>query len=150
MDHKDMWVTYPSSIGPITVIETRRKAKPAGLCRPYEYVLPMKEINNLVAELRAALKDLDDQGFQCSLVDRKGLTKGVRLHFFVLAFRKDLCGPSDGGVTRQQWEDVTKLVQGILTKYLGEDAVAYIEPYSEDDKFQSRWQAYIMYEEFKS
>ena len=149
MDHKDMWVTYPSTVGPITVISTRRKNRPAGRCKPYEYVLPMKESAALVAELRAALKDLEKKGFQCAAVWRKGLAKGVKVSFFILGYKPGLCGTTTG-VTLPEWEAVTKLVQDILTEYLGEDAKAYIEPYSEDAKFQSRWEAYVMHEEFNA
>ena len=149
MSHKDMWVTYPSNVGPITVIETRRKNRPAGLRKPYEYVLPMKEVNELVSELRAALKGLKEKGFQCAGVTRKGLAKGVKIDFFILGYKPGLCG-SPEGVTLPQWEYVTNLVQDILTAYLGADAKAYIEPYSMIEKFQSRWEAYVMYEEFKT
>jgi hypothetical protein len=151
-----MHVTYPSAIGPITVIETRRKNRPVGLRKPYEYVLPLIEVNEIVSELRTALRGPTAPTmrascgvFQCAEVSCKRLARGVKIDFFILGYRPGFCGATTG-VTLPQWESVTKLVQDILTSYLGDDALAYIEPYSEDRKFQSRWEAYIMYEEFQS
>lgn len=142
MGYKDMWVTY----GDVTVIETKRKNRPAGLRKPYEYVLSLKDADLFITELRFATKALENQGFQFGGVTRKGLTRGYKVDFFLLGYEPD-SGDTDG-VSRKQWEEVTTLVQSILTKYLGPDAEAYIEPYSSSEKFQARWEAYVMYKEF--
>jgi hypothetical protein len=56
MSRTEHLVDVPTNVGTITYIETRRKNRPAGLRKPYEYVLPMKEAKALCAELRAGMR----------------------------------------------------------------------------------------------
>lgn len=146
MSRKEHLVDIPTNVGTITVIETTRKNRPKGLRRPYEYVLPLKEAKALHDGLRDALKDAESLGFQCSLVSRKGLSYGIRLHVFLLGYRPGLCGTPEG-VSPSLWGETVRAVQRLLTKHLGRDARVYAEPYSQDDKFQARFETYIMHEE---
>jgi hypothetical protein len=148
MSQKEHLVDVQTNIGTITYVETTRKNRPDGLRKPYEYVLPMKRAKELSEELRAGLKDSHEKGFQCSLVERKGLASGIRLHVFVLGYKPGLCGANDG-VSPALWGETVRGVQRLLTGYLGKDARAYVEPYSNDKKFQLRFETYVMYEEFK-
>lgn len=145
MSQKEHLVNISTTTRTITVIETRRKNRPEGLRKPYEYVLSMKEVEALCDELRAGLKDAESKGFQCSLVSRKGLTKGIWLSFFLLGYRP---GFGTAGVSPTLWGETVRVVQRLLTKYLGKDARVYAEPYSNDKKFQARFETYIMFGEF--
>lgn len=148
MSRKEHLVDIPTSVGPITVIDTSRKTRPVGLRKPYEYVLPVKDANALAQKLRDALKGSESKGFQCGLASRKGLARGIRLDYFLLGYRVGLCGDSKG-VSPALYGETVRAVQRLLMKYLGKDARVYAEPYSQDDKFQSRFETYIMFEEMK-
>jgi len=148
MSQKEHLHEIPTSIGPITVIGTERKNRPAGLRKPYEYVVPLTAAEALVKELRSGLKDAEGKGFQCSLVSRKGLTRGIKLEIFLLGYRPNLCGDPTG-VSPALYGETVRLVQRTLNKCLGMDARMYAEPYSNDRKFQARFETYIMFEEMK-
>lgn len=151
MSRKEHLHEIPTHIGPITVIGTCRKTRPAGLRKPYEYVLPLKEAEALVKELKAALKGAEAKGFQCASVDRKAVSKGVRVDFFILGYAPGLCGDGEpgepNGVSAKLYGETVKAVQGALFKYLGKDARVYADPYSLKTKFQCRFETYIKYEE---
>ena len=138
----------PTSVGIMTVIATsRRSGRPLGLKKPYEYVLPFAQTRAIVKDLATGLEARGGEDlFQCVLVEWKPLKNGIRLHLWVLGFRPGLCGPSEhAGVSRENWDNTCKFLQDTLFRYLGEDARMYSEPYSEDRKFQLRFDTYVMY-----
>ena len=70
--------------------------------------------------------------------------KGIRLNLFLLGYKFGYCGDPDEGISRKDWQQITKKVQEIYFKYLGKDARIYAEKYTVEDKFQARHETYIM------
>ena len=108
---------------------------PNNLKGVYEYVLPMIAVTTLVSDMKAIVAN---SGLQCTLIDKKAITYGVRLQVFLLGGR---------GVTESQWNEITDLVFSKLKTCLPE-AVPYVEPWDKITKFQARWKGYIKYKEF--
>lgn len=148
MSIKEHLVDVPTNVGIVTFIDTSRKNRPKGLRKPYEYVVSIEDGKKLYDELKALLKP-QEQACQCAGVNRKALSRGVRLEVFVLGYTPGLCGPNDDrtGLQKAQWQTLCKDVQNILFKYLGKDARIYADRYSKKDKFQARIEAYIAYSE---
>lgn len=146
MSRKEHLCVVPTNVGTITVIGTTRKNRPAGLRKPYEYVLPIRGANTLVKELRDALKDAERNGFQCSMAKTKAVSRGIKLELFLLGYRPGLCGTPEG-VSKALYGETVRAVQRALTSHLGLDARVYADPYSQDDKFQMRFETYVMYDE---
>lgn len=147
----------PTNVGEVTLIHVARQNRPAGLKKPYEYVLSIEQVNALFDELKALIKPGNSKGLQCAGLWKKATTKGIRLNVFCLGFRVGLCGdhPDNArGVTAEYWTEICEGIQNILQKFLGEDAKIYAEPYVENEpamghhKFQARFETYIMYSAF--
>ena len=145
MSQKEHLHEIPTHIGTITVIGTVRKNRPAGLRKPYEYSLSIKDSEALVKEMRAGIKGV--RGFQCAGVGKKGLARGIKLDFFLLGYRPGLCGDDEEGVSREVYGKTVGALQQALTKYLGKDARVYAEPYSLKKKFEARFETYIQFSE---
>ena len=139
--------TVQSNVGNIEIIDTRRKCVPAGLRKPYEYRLTTAACVNLYAELHDLLRPWQ-AACQFASVQRKLLTRGIRLNVFVLAYTPGSCGAVDTvtGVRRLQWRAICKQLENVLINFLGEDAQMYADPYSTSDKFQARFETYIAYQ----
>jgi hypothetical protein len=149
-DNSDLLVDVPTTSGPVlTVIETARKNRPAGLNKPYEYVLRRTVADSKFKSLQDYLRrrDMDVRKFQYCAICRKTLAKGFRLNLFILGYTKGLCGNPDKGVTRQEWTNVCAKTQKALFGMLGQDAKAYIDEFSDSKKFQMRFEAYVAYKE---
>lgn len=136
-----------SNIGDIEIIDTRRKCVPAGLRKPYEYSMTTADCVNLYEELRELLKPWQ-ASCQFASVQRKLLTRGIRLNVFVLAYTPGRCGDTAAvtGVRRLQWRGMCKQLENVLINFLGADAQMYADPYSTSDKFQARFETYIAYQ----
>ena len=141
-DNSEFIVKVETNIGTVGFIQTSRKNRPK-IRKPYEYELTPAKTNKLNDVLKKYLKCYDNGMLQCVLVEKKGLMHGIRLHIFLLGYKPGLCGTPEG-ITKEGWEKVTKDVQDILNKYLGPEAKAYIEEFSEKDKFQFRFETYIL------
>ncbi len=139
--------TVQSNVGNIEIIDTRRKNVPEGLRKPYEYRLTTADCVNLYEGLRELLKPWQLK-CQFASVQRKLLTRGIRLNVFVLAYTPGFCGDADAetGVRRLQWRGMCKQLENVLINFLGEDAQMYAEPYNTSDKFQARFETYIAYQ----
>ena len=145
-DNTDHLHDIPTNIGIVTFIQTTRQNRPKGLKKPYEYILPLKKANALYEGLRNYIKP-KAAAYQCALVSKKGLSKGIKLGVFLLGYKPGLCGPGDDGVLPNEWVETCNHVQDLLTKYLGEDAKIYADEYTEDEKFQVLFETYIAYKE---
>lgn len=135
------------NIGNVEYIGVYRQNRPKGLRKPYEYILGTKDCKALLEELKFLKAYEKEDKFQFSGVTKKSVSKGIRFDLFLLAYKKGLCGVEKEGTSEAEWNEVCEKVQQILFKYLGEDALMYAEPYSDDDKFQARFETYIMYKE---
>lgn len=137
-------------------IHTSRSNVPKNLKKPYEYILPIAEFIALFNELHNFLEPKTlpcefskkpkpkPQGiYQCSGVRKKAISKGSRINIFVLGWAYD----SVSGATEEQWKETCDFIQNTLHKYLGEDANIYAEKFSKTEKFQARFETYIMYQE---
>ena len=143
----DLYANYEGIIDQLENSEVfefkREKATPPRLKKPYEYQATRPEFEATYKALRTYLSPLDPGELQCTLVDRKGITYGMRFNVFILAYDVGLCG--DGtGVTKDRWDSVVKKVEGMLTKLLGPNAKMYVEPWSSSGKFQARFETYVM------
>lgn len=145
-DNAKFIVTVESNIGPISYINTSRKTRPAGLRKPYEYVVPKKNADTKYAALRDFLKSQSREKFQCSYASKKGVSKGFKLNVFLLGYKVGLCGDRSG-CTPEEWDALTKQTQNMIFDMLGNDAEMYIDAYSADDKFQARIETYVAYQE---
>lgn len=135
-----------TNVGKCTFIATVRANRPKGLRKPYEYVLPLEKAKSLYNDLKALLKG-KEPAYQHAGVWKKGLTRGMKLNVFCLAYKPGFCGPGEGGTDRKDWEETCRAIQDVLFNYLGEDAAIYADRYCEDDKFQVTYKTYIAYEE---
>lgn len=135
-----------TNVGKCTLIATVRTNRPKGLRKPYEYVLFVEKAKSLYNDLNALFKE-KEPAYQIATVWKTGLTRGMKLKVFCLAYRPGFCGPGEGGVNREDWEATCRAIQDVLIKYLGEDAAIYADRYSDDEKFQARFETYIAYEE---
>lgn len=165
MTIKEHLVDVPFFGGSMTVIDTHRKNRPANLKKPYEYILPQKDVDMLVDELQAILKPhmgwtkrySKTKTCQYASINKVALAHGVRLDLFILAHARGLTGPvpstSDKeqwegythGVKKTEWDKLRKDIQAVFFKYLGKDARIYAEPFSKDKKFQAVLRLYIAY-----
>ncbi len=158
MPNEDYLVDVPTNIGTITVIDVKRKNVPAGLKKPYEYISSLPDVNNHYNKIKDYLKDKDDSRkknlhpvpgkLQYASIDRKVVTKGIKLTVFLLGYSPRSTGDITG-VTKDQWNAIVKQTQKLLFDFLGPDAEMYVEPFSTDDKFQARFETYVMYSELK-
>lgn len=133
--------------GSITFISTKRKNRPNGLKKPYEYVLSREKTKEFYEKLQRYIGNLntETEKFQCSGITKKSLTLGIRLDLFLLGYKHGLCRTPEG-VSEEHWKTACKDIQAIYFEYLGEDARIYDEPYTVNDKFQARHETYIAYE----
>lgn len=165
MTIKEHLVDIPFSGGTMTIIDTSRKNRPAGLKKPYEYILPQEDVNKLFDELKVFLKPHEGwlkrysktKTCQFASIDKKNLSLGVKLNLFILAHAPGLMGPPPtvedkehwehytSGVNKAEWDKLCKDIQDTFFKYLGKDARIYAEPFYKDKKFQARLQIYIAY-----
>lgn len=147
MSIKEHLVNVSANVGTVTIIDTSRKKRPAGLRRPYEYVVPAQIADTLYSELANVLMAYK-RNCQYASVIRKPLSRGARLDVFVLAGPPGWCEEaSEQGITREGWSELRCAVQETLFKYLGKDARIYADRYSKRDKVQARIETYIAYSE---
>jgi len=126
-------------IGAVEFIQVERANLPKGLRKPYEYVVSIKKGLELYTALFKYLKKQEKTGrFQCCGVSKKALAKGIRL--FVLSDYAN-------APMQIEWEEFCEKVQKILFRHLGQDAKIYADPYTTTDKFQARYETYILYKE---
>ncbi len=84
--------------------------------------------------------------FQHLSVDRKPVSKGIRLDVWALGFKTGYLG--DGrGVTEAEWNDIHGKFDEILARDLGQKVNMYFEKYNPKRKFQFSFTTYIMYKE---
>lgn len=146
MSIKEHLVDVQTNIGVITYIETTRKNRPAGLKKPYEYILTKKQFDRFYAAVQAYLKPWERK-LQCAGISKKAVSKGVRLDLFVLGYKPGLCGDPNEGVTRKEWQTICRELQDLFWKHLAKDANLYSEQYAAEDKFQSRLNTYVAFKE---
>jgi hypothetical protein len=140
-----------------------KSRRPAGLKRPYEYVLTtaafskfwkslMKQKELLEKTVDGKKLSHDSNGkfngkFQCAHIAKKPISCGVRLDIFVLGYKLGLTG-DQSGVTKPEWDAAVKAVQQILTDALGQDAEAYVQEWNPSPrKFEIRFETYIAFKE---
>jgi hypothetical protein len=136
----------PSNVGIITVLVTERQNRPAGLRKPYEYILPCAIAERKYKAIRDFLKEHGEEKFQCSYASKKGLSRGMKFNLFLLGYSPALCGP-DKRCTREEWEQAVVKTQEMVHDMLGPDARMYIDSFDPNKKFQARFETYIAYEE---
>ncbi len=155
-DNRKFRKTVQSSVGALgLLIQPKHESK---LPRPYEYELGVSEFRAMVGELKVIVKPLR---LQCDLVDVRAITRGARLHLFLLGYRPGLIPAAvsypgarklagdDGlakGVTRDQWEQMICDTRCALEARLIKISL-YAEPWSRSEKFQLRFGAYVKYKE---
>lgn len=124
-----------SSIGVIEYINTP-KIK-TSLKHPYQYKLYINDVNNLLKDLKK-LDFVKNNGVQHYLIDKKSISKGIRLQTWILA---------DYETTKIEWDKIISAFSNAIRKYV-KDAVIYVEDkVSDNRKPQARWETYIQYAE---
>jgi len=113
----------------------------SGLRKPYQYQMAEADILKLKKAAKDALKPYANL-VQCDLVDFKRTGLGFRVKIFVLACIPNFCGDSCG-VTEQQWNELVSAIKQSLVA-LDPDAPVYAEPWNTKDKFQARFETYIL------
>jgi hypothetical protein len=126
-------------------IEVTRKANRPPIRKPYEYVATQAAVDNYVQQLRDMKQFEKDGKLQMFFVQRKGLTRGIRLEFSMLGFNKGLVGDTRG-LHSNEWDILVETVQQLLHSFLGKDALLYAEPWNDTSKFQARFETYILFE----
>lgn len=130
---------------------------------PYQYVLPIAKVQELVRELKACF-DFDSvpprssrshRKLQCRAVETKACNRGIRLSVWSLGYALGHCGPlSPKGVTKREWDDLCNRVKKTLVSFLGTKGDLLTESYKEGadegGRFQLRFLSYIMYEELNT
>ena len=142
-ERNDSWL---QDAGMITFLCPPERPTPPGLRKPYQYILPIAETKKLLEELKTAIKPFDKPKLQMGGAYKKGLSRGIRLNIFLLGYYPGACGNLNEGITKEDWETVTKNVYDILVKYLP-DACPYIEDWRTERKFQFRFETYIAFQE---
>lgn len=151
--------TTDSEVGELGYVGVYRQNRPEGLKKPYEYVLPTAKAKKLYDDLAKLFKGLemgygkkrDAEGdkLQCAGPSKKSVSQGMRLNVFALGYTYGLCGEEGEGCSQEFWEDLCEKFQDTLVKYLGPDALIYAEPYSKEEKFEARFETYIMFKEMQ-
>lgn len=144
-------VDVPTNVGTITLINTSRRNRPAGLRKPWDYVMRIEEVKALVNEMKGFLvpiKELQfpsedqkvsypnrpnaDQVFRSqyplwkprvSVFITDKLHIGASVHFSVET--------TSHVVTQNQWNSIQSGMQNILTNHMGDDAESFKEGYAE-------------------
>jgi hypothetical protein len=80
------------------------------------------------------------------VVWKKSISKGIRFNLFMSAYAPG-SNQSPDGVLKEEWDTTSKQVCGILAKYLGPNLNIEIKPYSPTEKFQVKFETYIMHQE---
>lgn len=140
--------TFQSNVGEVTILMQPRHTTP-GLRKPYEYELPVADARALVKELKDYLKANGNEGkaLQCDLVDTKSVKYGMRLNVFLLGFRPGLTGEPEKGIYQHEWDRIWNGLIAIIKAQLGENVSVYVEPWSDKEKFQLRFETYIKFTE---
>jgi hypothetical protein len=112
-----------------------------GLRKPYQYQMAEANILRLKNAIKDALKPYANL-VQCDLVDFKRTGLGFRVNIFVLAFIPQFCG-DNRGVTESQWNALISAIKQSLIP-LDPEAPVYAEPWNTKDKFQARFETYIL------
>lgn len=116
----------------------------AKLCRPYQFVAKLKETETFLKNLRNALKPYAEP-LQCQLVDKKPISKGIRLTIFVLGKQPHYSGDGSPGISKKQWQQISNIVKTHIQGLLGEKAVILIDPWNKSSKFSITFETYIQY-----
>lgn len=117
-----------------------------GLKAPYQFKVHARTASDLASILR---QWVDGRGLQCNLIKSKPTTYGIRLSVFLLGYTHGLCGDDSKGIDAEDWENVTEKVTQMLKDNLGENVLPYVDEWSDDQKFQMRWEGYIMFRELE-
>ena len=138
-------VKIGSSLGPVSLLQQPTREVP-GLRKPYQYEVSAADGKQLVKDLQDMLNPLDNNSLQCSGVSTKPTKYGIRLDVFLLGFRPGFCGDSMG-CTDIFWQGVTLGLINRLKQTLGSSVLVYVEPWTDKEKFQARFETYIKYRE---
>ena len=128
-----------------------RRKRPAGLPRPYEYVLSLKELT-LLYELLSGLTPQFAPVTKFYAVSKTPIKHGVVLDVRTVAHaarvRRDQFGdPLERPITKTAWRELTERTQTLLLVMLGKDAVVRADPFKTTGMFSLSFSAYIAYHE---
>jgi hypothetical protein len=138
--------TLDTNVGKMDVIVTERQNRPAGLRKPYEYILPRKEAEAKYKAIFTYLRSQSQRKFQFASASKRGLSRGMKMNIFLLGYEPGATG--DGtGCTAEEWNELTGKTQAMVHDMLGPDARMYIDPHRSKDKFQARIETYIAFRE---
>jgi len=154
-NEEDFVYTYPlakplGDMTTISYIEIHRKNIPEGLRKPYEYVLPVKNVKQFINKINGIIKVFNgkNKNRPC-YVHRKGLSSG--LHLRVQLYPK-LVRYGIFSNTSEEWEQLIEDVQKTLFKYFGEDAKMFFRRMNDptiknQNRISAWWEAYVMFKE---
>jgi hypothetical protein len=116
--------------------------KRKGLRYPYTRTSTTKKVLAFKAKMKEMSKFYQDVKLQCfhTPVERK--TYGWKVSVFMLGYKPGLCG-SPEGILKEEWEKLAKDFTVLLSKLTGEPESVYMEPWSDESKFQIRWEKYL-------
>ena len=138
-----MWrQTFNSNIGIITMLVAPKRA--STLRKPYQYSMPAKQCRQLTQTINTVLKAFS--GLQHAGMDAKRTKYGCRLNIFALGYRPGYTG-DQSGIDANQWASCTQQVLDALKQTLGDDVALYVEPWSATNKFQARFETYVLFPE---
>ena len=106
-----------------------------------------------IAQVKTVLEDFkkllgeNTHLFNCELVDRKGLTHGIRLNVFALSHCKGTLDHRDTGSTEETWRQFTRKFESLCFKHFGGYVVFRIDKWDAMRKFQASIEIYIKYKE---
>lgn len=124
------------------LVPPKRQTK---LPKPYQYELSVGKGRSLIEEIKKICAPFRNK-LQCVLIEKKLLSRGVRIDVFLLGFCPGFCG-DDMGVTKEEWDNITSLISKELE--ILPDVPLYVEDWSNERKFQLRLETYILFSELQ-
>ena len=125
----------------VTFVDTSRKNRPQ-IRKPYEYFCQTNR-KPFIKKLRDLLKPLETNKLQCSIVSAESKAFGYKLTVWALGYCPGYTGDATG-ISATEWNSTVETVQKEITELLGEDALLRAEPFSEQTKFELRFETYVM------
>lgn len=131
----------PKGFETVGLIQPAPLKPTSGLLRPYVFAASMAEVDIAKQRFKQLFKSYGDK-IQCDLADFKKTGYGWRFTFFLLAYRPGLTHDATG-IDSSQWISVTERCREIIWGLIGQEPMLYVEPFTNNAKFQARFETYI-------